>query len=221
MHPLTRSRDRKRFFGAGPWTPAQLGSALAMWLDAADSSTITLNGSTVSQWSDKSGNSRHVNQPVASAQPAYQSTALNGKPAVVFDGIDDVMNGTATQTGFFISILSPGLKSYGASLGFVLKHGLIRNALTNNLFFSVASMFLSSSARRNGTLSTVLGPETEPAIFSQGGTALNNALQLGDDDAGGAFTNCKISEVVLLSSNPVDADRQKLEGYLAWKWGGI
>lgn len=30
----------------------------ALWLDANDSSTITLNGSTVSQWRNKSGNDR-------------------------------------------------------------------------------------------------------------------------------------------------------------------
>lgn len=53
----------------GPWTPAQLQTAL--WLDAADASTVTLNGSTVSQWSDKSGNGRNATQSTAASQPAY------------------------------------------------------------------------------------------------------------------------------------------------------
>jgi hypothetical protein len=42
-----------------------------MWLDAADASTIVLNGSTVSQWSDKSGNGRHAVQATAANQPAW------------------------------------------------------------------------------------------------------------------------------------------------------
>jgi hypothetical protein len=51
------------------WTPAQLTTSL--WLDAADASTITLNGSTVSQWNDKSGNSRNAVQATTTYQPLY------------------------------------------------------------------------------------------------------------------------------------------------------
>lgn len=57
---------------AQPWTPAAITTAL--WLDAADSSTITLNGSTVSEWRDKSGNARHAAQATAASQPQYNST---------------------------------------------------------------------------------------------------------------------------------------------------
>lgn len=43
----------------------------ALWLDAADQSTITLNGSAASQWSDKSGNARNAVQATAVNQPQY------------------------------------------------------------------------------------------------------------------------------------------------------
>ncbi|MFM6254192.1 MAG: hypothetical protein ACKPEQ_34470, partial [Dolichospermum sp.] len=66
-------------------TPAQISTDL--WLDAADSSTITLNGSTVSQWNDKSGNGRNAIQATATNQPAYTANGLNGKPVLTFDGI--------------------------------------------------------------------------------------------------------------------------------------
>lgn len=52
-----------------PWTPAQLSTAL--WLDAADTSTITLSGPRVSQWADKSGNGRNATQGVAANQPGW------------------------------------------------------------------------------------------------------------------------------------------------------
>lgn len=52
-----------------PWTPTQIPTAL--WLDAADASTITLNNLTVSQWNDKSGNARHVSQATAANQPVW------------------------------------------------------------------------------------------------------------------------------------------------------
>ena len=67
------------------WTPAALDSSLALWLDADDFSTITLNGSTVSQWRDKSGNGRHVSQNIASAQPEFAATGLNSKPTLRFN----------------------------------------------------------------------------------------------------------------------------------------
>ena len=199
------------------WRPDELGADLALWLDAEDTDSITLNGSTVSQWSDKSGNDRHATQSTAANQPTYSATGLNGKPSLLFDGTNDVMLGVSAQTAFFITVLAPGLKSYGAPLGFTTKHGLIRDGLTNNLYFSHVSLFLSSSARRNGVLSIQMGTAT--AIFSQGGTALSVPIQLGGDTVGCNPTNCNIAEVAVLSSNPSDSDRQRLEGYLAWKWG--
>ena len=64
------------------WNPSELGASLALWLDAEDTSTITLNGSNVSQWDDKSGNGRHVSQATAANQPAYLATGFNSKPVV-------------------------------------------------------------------------------------------------------------------------------------------
>lgn len=53
-----------------------------LWFDAADSSTITLNGSTVSSWRDKSSNSYTVGQSTSSNQPTYTSNLLNGLPGI-------------------------------------------------------------------------------------------------------------------------------------------
>jgi hypothetical protein len=79
-----------RLAGGAPapaaWTPAELGASLALWLDAEDTDSITLNGSTVSQWDDKSGNNYHVAQATAANQPAYGSRTLNGKNVVDFSG---------------------------------------------------------------------------------------------------------------------------------------
>ena len=61
----------------------QLG--LELLLDAAS----LAGGSLVASWPDLSGNARAAVQNAQNSQPSYSSTALNGKPAVVFDGIDD------------------------------------------------------------------------------------------------------------------------------------
>ena len=46
----------------------------SLWLDAADSSTITIQ-TGVSQWNDKSGQGRHVTQSTTSLQPVYSSAS--------------------------------------------------------------------------------------------------------------------------------------------------
>lgn len=72
------------------WTPANIGSDLAFWIDGADSASMTLNGSTVQQVNDKSGNNRHAVQLTGTRQPAYTSAGLNGLNVLTFDGIDDL-----------------------------------------------------------------------------------------------------------------------------------
>lgn len=64
-------------------------------IDFSDTSTITLNGSTISQVRDKSGNSRHFDQATAVNQPTFNATGINGIGAAQFDGVDDYMIGNA------------------------------------------------------------------------------------------------------------------------------
>ena len=91
-----------RLVGYSPITPLSLGCQL--WLDASDSSTITLSGSSVTQWNDKSGNGNNMipwttfsNATVSinsqtnlnvlnfSATGVYQGTISNGPyPADVY-----------------------------------------------------------------------------------------------------------------------------------------
>jgi hypothetical protein len=78
------------------WTPALITTAL--WLDAADASTVTTVSSAVSQWNDKSGNSRNVSQATGASQPAYDATGFNGKGALTFDGSNNFLQSAASIT---------------------------------------------------------------------------------------------------------------------------
>jgi hypothetical protein len=73
-------------FGSGLWTPAEIAPAL--WFDAADISTIILSGTSVTQWNDKSGNSRNISQATTANQPTYSS--VNSE--IVFDGTNDILS---------------------------------------------------------------------------------------------------------------------------------
>lgn len=59
---------------------------LQLWLDASDASTIIPDvGGGVKEWRDKSGNN-HATQTDTTRQPVLNTTAMNGRPAIRFDG---------------------------------------------------------------------------------------------------------------------------------------
>ena len=62
--------------------PKSFGT-LSLWLDAADSNTITV-ATGASQWNDKSGNANNATQGTGSAQPTIQSKALNNLNTLLF-----------------------------------------------------------------------------------------------------------------------------------------
>lgn len=65
-----------------PFSPTDI-SSLAIWLDAADLSTITKDGSNVvTAWADKSGNGNDASSAGA-ADATYNATGLNNRPAIL------------------------------------------------------------------------------------------------------------------------------------------
>ena len=71
----------------GQWTPAEIETAL--WLDAADSSTITETGGAVSVWADKSGNGRDVAQNTPRHRPVIGIELVNGLNVLSFGQLHD------------------------------------------------------------------------------------------------------------------------------------
>ena len=65
----------------GNFSPLALSPAL--WLDAADTSTITSSSNQVSQWNDKSGNARHMTQATSANQP-ITGASVNSLNAITF-----------------------------------------------------------------------------------------------------------------------------------------
>jgi hypothetical protein len=103
-------------------------AGLQVWLDGSDSSTFTLNGSTVSEWRDKSGNSRHFAQATAAQQPVAASNVKNGRGAVAFTS--DWMTGTYTyQIGSIFAVWDHPSTVSGVSLDLA---GIVSSRTTNS-----------------------------------------------------------------------------------------
>lgn len=81
-----------------PIVPIQTN--LKVWL-SPEAANITLNGSTVSSWNDKSGNGNNVTQGTAGKQPTYvtSTAALNNQPSLSFNGANSNWLGKTGASG--------------------------------------------------------------------------------------------------------------------------
>jgi len=222
------------------WTAAELGG-VQVWLDASDASTITLNGSTVSQCDDKSGNNRHATQATASNQPTYTTAGLNGKNVLTFSNAGgtylSVPGGVSDYFAYqsaFIVYSDTSTAAYTTALGgrYVAAtraayHGHIDNSQLFHATFTSAET-RNGDNFKNGTDigdGTSTARPSTPAIFSFVATGqfdVDRRFQtIGADAAVPTSRGITglIAEVILLENAASAADRQKTEGYLAHKWG--
>jgi hypothetical protein len=226
--------DGTLFGGPKLWRPDELGADLALWLDAEDTASITLNGSTVSQWNDKSGNGRNATQATEANQPAYLATDFNGKPSVTWTSINKIMQTSAfaAQSFYFATRYSNGTQATwvtnfpGLFGGDSSPIGLIGTASGADVWYNVN---IFNTIRRDGgseentnTSSLVALPIPNGIISARAASAQtpSNTWKIGNDRALTArgWTG-PIAEVIATSAILSTEDRQKLEGYLAWKWG--
>ena len=225
------------------WTPAQITTAL--WFDAADASTITLNGSNVNQWNDKSGNGRHATQATAANQPQYTTAGLNGKNVVTFDGNDyfslsnDIVSSPSTIVVVFkfnnFAAVNPriyDIKKNGQSLQ-LIRDGSTTSIGTKNTVWqpsSAGTKWHSSqttdpeiiainfeNASTALSLNGTLSTNTGPVGIGPGGT--DSTLGVRADFQATTYLNGFISELVVVDTSLSTSDRQKIEGYLTHKWG--
>jgi len=216
------------------WRPDELGADLALWLDAEDTDSITLNGSNVAQWDDKSGNGRNVSQATAANQPTYTASGLNGKPVLTFDGGDWFSNLSLSLPQFSVSLVETATQNT-STIYYPVGFG------TGGI--SVGGTYYSQKFAINGTdsLFSVAGGNSvlnAPTIVFGGSNNLGRQIAVNGNAPATDATAQSISQItigrrsdafwpffgtiaeVVLTNNLLSTDdRQKLEGYLAWKWG--
>ena len=83
------------------FSPASIAN-LKAWYDASDTATISLSGSAVTQWNDKSGNSYNLTQGTAARRPSSGVNTLNSKNVITFAG-DDVLQASTASNWTFLS----------------------------------------------------------------------------------------------------------------------
>jgi hypothetical protein len=230
-------------FGFG-WTPDNITTSV--WLDAADTSTIFLNSTTVSQWNDKSGNGRNFSQATAGNQPTYQASGINSKPSVAFTGSNDnfmtassvLPSDSMAGSIFWVQTTEADPGNNANNIGCLIPNTWGGGGATNHMPWTDGNIYFSgfSTTRPNvGNPSQslvnprILGHQSTngnvafyidgSSLFtSESNTFSNPATTKRLGQPGSKFTG-QVAELIVLSNIPTTTDRQLIEGYLAHKWG--
>lgn len=227
-------RQKKKKLKKKLWTPSGV-TGMALWLDALDAETLALDGSAVTQWDDKSGNSKNATQSTASYQPAYDST----DKSVNFDSDYMAIPNTLCKCGFAVIRNANGNNSNAniTTLIGVSNASSYIFAGTSTTNFSVS---IDGNSRDTGDISINGGglipgngtgtnilitgyvpfpTHNEPdEIYWQINTS-RTFQRIGRTNLDTSNAKCDFHEILLFSSYPSESDRQKIEGYLAHRWG--
>lgn len=220
-----------------------------LWLDGADTKSISLDDSeAITLWKDKSENLWDASQPISGSRPVM--TTMNNLPALVFahdylsvpDFLFDstvgkalsfilvgTMSDTSTRYGRLLSI---GNSSYStdydrASCASVLNRdygydwctsynsGVSRSAVPLNTPTIFCAVFGETTIQHfiNGTAGTAR--TISQTLNTTAGLAIGTVFSKNSD-----YWDGSVGEIVSFLGENV-SDRQKMEGYLAKKWGLI
>ena len=179
---------------------------LALWLDATDldgndAADSVANGSALPSWTDKSVTPKTVNQTSSTEQPVVISNAIGGKSVVRFDGNGDVLNVSSIRTeagAYSIYAITQRISESGdtsAHLASEPTWALIPSATADSFSAQVAKNSASSGASL-----------TNIKLGKSGSSTTN--------DFGG-----DLAELLIFSRQLNSTEEQKVEGYLAHKWG--
>lgn len=216
-------------FGKRPWTPADMTTV--MWYDAQDVSTITESAGKVSAWADKSGNANDTSQGTGSKQPTTNSRTMGTLNVLDFDSASNntFQRGSVSHNNdFMIAIIMDvdgGTALYSengsGSQAYIVETTRINFQSDTNISYAatlsgpeivvlavdwtgtIAEAFVNGTSEGTSTL-------TQAAGNGPASRVMNNFV-------GGSAADGGLGEIVIVN-DITTATRQKLEGYLAWRW---
>jgi hypothetical protein len=237
------------FTNQAVFLPTQL-SGCTLWLDAADTSTLT--GSPITRWRDKSGLANNATATVGPTQSSY-----SGLPVVSFNGSTQFMDSpnTVPRTAHtLIAVHRPvtitanfqgntslfRYQSPGANyIVFPYMNGLTpRGYITSADGTGAGSIDFGNSTLVENSVTTAFNiiiaviSSGNQQIFKNGSLqssdtenlsgATSDPLTIGRFPAGlSEYYQGDLGEMIVYSGVLNTTQRQQVEGYLAWKWGMV
>jgi len=214
----------------GLWSPAEITTAL--WLDAAATATISINSGKVTEWRDKKSNGLAYAQVTLGYQPTYTSGGLNQLPVVTYGGDDFLSNTIGFQPYRSAAIVYRDNSTVGnvTPLGSIYDgrgsyHGSFDNTQTFSSINTDLKTLNGQNYRNGASIGNGLTTARPSSVCVQTHVATGSLTQpltvIGADNA---FPNTRaiigiIAEVIISTEDWSTSQRQKIEGYLAHKWG--
>jgi hypothetical protein len=219
---------------------------MVLWLDASQLTGLG-EGAAVASWSDASGQQHHATQGATANQPTYRASALNGQPAVRFDGSDDylsvagtIVSGAHARTVFFVArpelignsgIVDLGTKSTPGSGFMITPEFGVRVGGGSSLFLPSASTqtIQVGVVQLDGSTLTGASLWVNGSLIAPAST-LDTTVQTGGSGSIGTWTAAPvgfhnfdgdIAEIIVYSRALSASERQTVEQYLATKYGVI
>ena len=201
-----------------------------LWLDGADRGSMTLSGSNISQWRDKSGSSNHF-------------TPTSGTPTSISDNGMNVVNFTSgtimsstnqitftTSSALFIVSKITGVVNWGNMLvGFT---NILGSDYSIRFFEYILrgtdgngnqGDFANGTFYVNGTFNPSFGSSTYLNTYSLIATVAPQGSGTSYVTLSSAFMSRNfignIAEFLYYPGGVTSSQRQTIEGYLAHKWG--
>ncbi|MES2982476.1 MAG: IPT/TIG domain-containing protein [Verrucomicrobiota bacterium] len=225
-----------------PWTPANLTTT--GWYDASDASTITASSGLVSQWRDKSGNALHLS--ASAGNPQTGSVSINGRNALDFTG--DIMTtasnpfGATVHNALVIAVHRVDTVNSGVLFSLTGSMNTANRWQPHAPYSDGIAYFDTGGAVAPNRVSAGFGVSNNTVVLSgfYGSTTdnvqqvfKNGSLLVGDNGGhavttagnirvGGldtSYQDTSIAEMIIINGTVSVSNRQKLEGYLAHKWG--
>ena len=223
----------KNVFGFDPRSV----TGCAMWLDAADSSTLT--GSPVTSIRDKLAGITLTKAGTGS----ITTTTINSVQALNFDGnsyLSGVLNNLLSGSAFIVWNASTSIATWRPfftwttnstlkfpAFGYVYVSGSANTVgpYTTNIntgspttVVTVGSSYMASYSW-NGIRATVGFNGAVPTTGLQPNPYSDTSSSFLICNENGSLTQTVIGEIIVYNSLVSDEQRQQIEGYLAWKWG--
>ena len=216
----------------------------ALWLDGADpaaSGVVPSNGSVLTTWIDKSGNSKNA---TGVSSPTVVTNAVNSKSAVSYIGsysYSTIASGTfsTAMNNFFVykvngavTYMAPMTRGQGNTGSPIDQYNTTR-LLGGGSYNGFTSAYSHASATST-TLFTQLIQQSPSTVYNEyvngsttsslsatGFSASDSAsfVYIGTRDDKVTSFNGYMCELIVYNVTMTLAQQQQIEGYLAWKWG--
>jgi hypothetical protein len=224
------------------WSPGYRASfdpsdiTTALWLDAADASTITESGGVVSQWDNKGLAGGSFTVPFAKTGPTTGFETINGVNAIFFNqNVLEIVQSLGTNSGaemFYVykvptdtvyrwfyqfGTTDQGYIAGGSGTTIISRNYLINDDPSDTNINGLNAGWVNGVTSRINVYND-LG--TDPVMVSVPNLDITGwaNFTISDSNTFGT-TDGSLGEVIVTEDALTLEDRQKTEGYLAWKWG--